>query len=224
MDFGKLLRNIGNIFTGNKKVPNNRMASNVNIKSPISTLDEQTPGTIYKQKLDSILQAQGNIPSGFKSKTIQYPQSLANAPTRRVPTPTPTPDPRSSWENFKGMVIRDTNKEGYSGETVARQKALESGFGTSKFAQERYNYGGIGAYDKNPDNAMSFTSPENYLAYYLKLIKNRYPQAYKNRANPQRYVEELKKGGYASDPNYVWNVLHTPLNSPREFRGNIAKK
>jgi len=138
-------------------------------------------------------------------------KAVPKAQAQTKPTVTPTPDPRASWDNFSSMVIREGDKRGYSGKTLAQQKALESAYGTSNFAKERFNYGGVGAYDADPNKAFKFNSPEDYLNYYFKLIQNKYPKAYANRADPKKYVQELKNGGYASDPNYVWKVLNTPV-------------
>lgn len=139
----------------------------------------------------------------------------------KAPTPTPTPDPRASWTNFKDMVIREGNKRGYNGEILARQKANESDWGNSNFAKDRYNYGGIGAYTNDPEKAFRYASPEDYLMGngtkgepgYFNLIEkdSRYKDAYKNRADVKKYLAELQKAGYASDPNYIWKVMNTRL-------------
>ncbi len=136
-------------------------------------------------------------------------------------TPTPTPDPRDNWRNMADMIIREGNKRGYDGKTIARQKANESTWGKSKFAKDRYNYGGIGAYDHDPEQAFRYDSPEDYLMGprgYFNLIEKdpRYKQAYKNRGNPKRYAQELKKAGYASDPDYEWKMLNTQIYDPNE--------
>lgn len=128
------------------------------------------------------------------------------------PSPTPTPDVRQ-WENFKDYLARESSQRGYDPGAVVGQKALESARGTSDFAKNRFNYGGIGAYDSDPNQAFSFKSPEDYTQYYFKMIEKRFPDAYANRKDPIRYIEELKKANYATDPDYVWKVSNTP-----EFR------
>lgn len=115
------------------------------------------------------------------------------------------------WGKFSDVTRKQATARGYDADTVIRQKALESGFGKSNFARERNNFGGIGAYDRDPNQAFKFDDIESYLDYYFNLVEKRYPEAYTNRKNPQKFVEGLKKGGYASDPEYVWKVMNTPL-------------
>lgn len=144
-------------------------------------------------------------------RVTKSPSIITSTPSQKpkVATPTPTPDPRTSWNNFAEMVIRDGNARGYDGEVLAKQKALESGYGQSNFAKERYNYGGIGAYDANPNNAWKFDSPEHYLQSYFNLIEKdpRYKDAYAKRASAKKYLQALKKAGYASDPDYVEKIM-----------------
>lgn len=140
-----------------------------------------------------------------------YGGSGMSQPAPQPPTPTPTPDPRTSWNNFAHMVRNVVTPLGYDANALIRQMANESTWGTSPFAKERYNYGGIGAYDRNPDNAFSFESPEAYLDYYLGMIENRFPEAYKVRGNGEAYIQALKDANYATNPNYVWDVMNTPM-------------
>ncbi len=123
-------------------------------------------------------------------------------------------NPSDLWSKFSSTTREQANARGYDADTVIRQKALESGFGKSNFARERNNFGGIGAFDRDPNQAFKFKDVQDYLDYYFKMVEKRYPEAYANRKDPKKYVEGLKKGGYATDPEYVWKVLHTPL-SPR---------
>lgn len=158
----------------------------------------------------SLPQVQGSTTTYSERFTTPTP-----TPTRAVPTPTPTPDLRE-WDNFKGYIAREAQRKGYHPGIIVAQKALESARGQSAFARNRNNYGGIGAYDSNPNNAFSYESPEAYLNAYFKLIENRYPKAYEVRNNPKAYARELKRGGYASDPEYVNKLLGMP--EFREFR------
>ena len=141
-----------------------------------------------------------------------------NHPMLRTTTPTPTPDVKQ-WDNFKEYVAKTAAGLGYNPGAVVGQKALESARGQSEFAKERNNYGGIGAYDSNPNEAFSFQSPEDYTDYYFKMIQKRFPKAYENRGNPTKYIQELKKANYATDPEYVWKVTNTP-----EYREYVGKK
>lgn len=146
----------------------------------------------------------------------------ATMPTPQPARPTPTQTVASIvggqgggndlWSQFMAQTRAAAPKRGYDPETIIRQKALESDFGRSQFATERNNFGGIGAYDSDPNQAFNFKDIQDYLDYYFKMVEKRFPEAYANRSNPQKYVEGLKAGNYATDPDYVWKVMHTPLN------------
>ncbi len=196
--------------------------------APKITVPNKVATDIVQNKLPGVTR---NSLGASQSKAVLgtniRPTAMPKAPIVKQPiTPTPTPNPKDSWANFREMVIREGNKRGYNGEIVARQKANESNWGTSSYAKKRNNYGGVGAYDANPDNAFEYASPEEYLMGkgtkgemgYFKLIENdpRYREAYKHRGNPKKFIEELKKAGYASDPDYVWKVQNTRLDSPYE--------
>lgn len=239
MDFGKILASIkdsiskpsvlGNVIAGkqwNEGIPNfggvapqNQFIENPQIASPVPVEDQLTKGLMYKIHQDQDREAMpvDNAPQAGYPKTVQYPEWLANAPAKEVAgaqtiaSPTPTPAPTQDlWGRFIDAVNQTAPEQGYDPDTIIKQKALESNFGRSDFAQNRNNFGGIGAYDRNPNSAFSFKDITDYLDYYYKLIQNRYPKAYANRDDPEAYVEGLKEGGYASDPNYVWKVLNTP--------------
>lgn len=148
------------------------------------------------------------------SPTVYKETFVQPTPTPSIAQPTPTPTPNlKEWENYKVYIANKAKAEGFNPNVIVSQKAIESARGNSKYAKERNNYGGVGAYDSNPDNAFTYASPEAYLDSYFKLIKTKYPKAYKVRSNPEEFARELKKGGYASDPEYVWKLLNTP-----EFR------
>lgn len=168
--------------------PESQMVQNPNVASPLQAPDEMTPGMVHKMNFEDLINQQ-------REKQV----AGAVAP------------PQNLWQKFSNAVREKVAPLGYDADTVIRQKALESGFGSSQFARERNNFGGIGAYDRDPNQAFRFGSIDEYLNYYLDLVKNRYPQAYENRADPEGFVSGLKEGGYASDPNYVWKVLNTPL-------------
>lgn len=115
------------------------------------------------------------------------------------------------WEDVMTYFQKEAPKRGYAWEALVKQKALESAFGTSQFARERNNFGGIGAYDSSPNSAFKFASLPEYFDYYDRMVKKRFPNAYKVRNDPKKYIEELKKAGYATDPDYVEKVMSTPL-------------
>lgn len=152
-----------------------------------------------------------NNTPGLKFDNIQALQSQPRTQPTKPAIPTPTPIPQNLWDQFTQQATQEANQRGYDAETIIKQKALESDFGRSNFAQERNNFGGIGAYDRDPNQAFKFDTIQDYLNYYFKLIESRYPEAYQNRQDPEAYIQGLKQGGYATDPDYVWKVLNTPL-------------
>lgn len=54
-----------------------------------------------------------------------------------------------------------------------------------------------------------YSSIENSFNDYISLIKNnnRYEGALANGANPERYIDELYRAGYATDPRYASKIL-----------------
>lgn len=147
----------------------------------------------------------GAQPSPTPAQTVSSVLGASSGPVAAQPS-------NDLWGKFSDAARTEATARGYNPDVVIRQKALESNFGRSNFATERNNFGGIGAYDSNPNSAFNFKDIQDYLDYYFKMVEKRYPQAYANRQDPQKYVEGLKQGGYATDPEYVWKVTHTPLN------------
>jgi flagellum-specific peptidoglycan hydrolase FlgJ len=119
-------------------------------------------------------------------------------------------DKLMNWDVLKEFFANQARKQGYHPAAIVGQKANESARGKSNFAVKRNNFGGIGAYDRNPNAAFSFASPQEYMNYYFKMIEKRFPQAYKVRSNPQAYLQALKKGNYATSPSYVQDIMNTP--------------
>lgn len=57
----------------------------------------------------------------------------------------------------KGQMFIDAAKEsGLDPVYILAHAAFESGWGTSYYAKEHHNYFGIGAFDRNPDNAINY--------------------------------------------------------------------
>ena len=59
----------------------------------------------------------------------------------------------------ENAFIENGNQFGMNSLLVYAQGALESGYGTSKYARERFNLFGVDAVDSNPDNAGQYSSP-----------------------------------------------------------------
>ena len=115
-------------------------------------------------------------------------------------------------ETYHDIAVVNSINYGIPWETVVAQGILESASGTSNFAKERNNFFGIGAYDSNPDNAYSYSTPEEGWEGYYKNIKETatYREhgvfAGKTITDPYAYLEAIKAAGYATDPNYVTKV------------------
>jgi len=115
---------------------------------------------------------------------------------------------------------------------VASQAILETGWGryipididTGKFSFNLFGIKGIGTNGSVKIYTHEFVNGEkirviaNFRAYqnykesfidYGKLIlyNNRYKEAVKNRSDARKYIEELVKAGYCTDPNYVSKIL-----------------
>jgi len=102
--------------------------------------------------------------------------------------------------------------QGFHPAPIVSQMASESERGKSRFARERNNMFGIGAFDNNLDNTHRYGSPEESIDAYLKLISTdpRYAKAYEQRQDPVKYIQAIKDAGYATDPNYVRTTMNTP--------------
>ena len=125
-----------------------------------------------------------------------------------------TPEQAANWQSFKQAAIELAPQYDYPVKVIIAQAALESRRGTSRFARERFNYFGIGAFDSNPDRAYTYDNMEHGIIEYMRFVKERFPEAYAARSNPDRMIELLvdnKMGRkYATDPDYVAKLRDLP--------------
>lgn len=58
----------------------------------------------------------------------------------------------------------------------------------------------------------AYNTPQQSMEDYVKLLSTepRYKKAWEVRSDPVKFVTEVKKAGYATDPNYVSKVINTP--------------
>jgi len=71
----------------------------------------------------------------------------------------------------------------------------ESGWGSSRLAQDKNNLAGLGAYDHSPGSAIRFESREGCVMFLAELLRDR----------PGESLEEIG-GWYASDPRWAAKV------------------
>lgn len=113
-------------------------------------------------------------------------------------------------DTYHDIVASLGAEYGIPWETVMAQGIIESNSGTSRFARERNNFFGIGAFDSNPNNAHSFATPEDGWRGYFENIKNTVTYsthgAFDHPGDPYGYLVAIKEAGYATDPNYIEKV------------------
>lgn len=128
----------------------------------------------------------------------------------------PTEPPKNnSFSDIAQRASQSGVAAGFHPAIIPSQMAVEGARGTSRFARERNNHFGLGAYDADPTKALRFNSPEESVQYYINMISKdpRYQKAFELRSNPEAYFKALMEAGYASDPNYADTLMNTP-----EFR------
>lgn len=144
-----------------------------------------------------------------------------------------SPSSVSGGSDRDRFIAAAASQLGVSASVIDAHLRTETGkFGLSAIGQ--YNYGNIKSgsswkgktsgqnvleYDKagNPLNEKAsfraYSSPEEAAADYARLIGSRYPGA-SGAANAESYAEALKRGGYATDPNYVSKIAKIAKGIP----------
>ncbi|WP_329379835.1 glucosaminidase domain-containing protein [Anaerofustis sp. HA2171] len=132
----------------------------------------------------------------YRTKT-SYTAAEINKRINTYPT-------NSKLKNMGETLINVQNKYGINALMELGFANLESGYGTSSYAQTKNNLFGIAAYDENPDNAYSFSSPAKCIEEHAYRHLSR---AYFDANSDFRYYGTSpgnKKIGvnvkYASDP------------------------
>jgi hypothetical protein len=122
--------------------------------------------------------------------------------------------PGEDWEAIKANIRRIAPVYDFPVKVAIAQAALESGRGNSTYCRVRRNCFGINAVDWNPDLAYWFSSYNEGVIEYMRLIKHNFPEAYEARSNPDRMIELLKENSegkmYATDPDYVTKLRSLP--------------
>ncbi len=128
-------------------------------------------------------------------------------------------------DQYHDIAAQLSVEYGIPWEAVIAQGILESAAGTSKFAVNRNNFFGIGAFDSNPNNAYSYATPEEGWRGYFENIRK--TSTYRNHGvfqgdtitDPYAYIVAIKNAGYATDTNYIsknHNIIDAVLNRAQE--------
>jgi flagellar protein FlgJ len=141
--------------------------------------------------------------------------------------------PKKDWYTYVTPIAKAVGKEyGIPWQAICVQTALETGWGKSSLLLKFNNWAGIKSTKGQPsvqlgttefyggtkttivDSFRVWNSPYEGLKGYAEFIhKNkRYATALKYPNDPYKYIEEIKKAGYATAPDYV-SVLHGMLKS-----------
>lgn len=114
-------------------------------------------------------------------------------------------------------------KYGMPAYALLSQMAHESNYGTSVMAQGKNNFGGIGAMDRDPSQALTFNSPEDAADYQARIqmakaikpenqwLNKRYaPTAAilaDTKNKPESVFAAMQDSKYASDPDYATKLM-----------------
>lgn len=145
------------------------------------------------------------------------------------PAIAPAGEPTKSREDFikryAEVFLGLSKRYGVPYDAVLAQVAVESGNGGSQLTTKYNNFGGIKAQPGKPRTPplptiegagrhemhafRAFATPEEGIEEQFKFYveNSRYKQALKYPQDPERFIEELKKAGYATSPTYVKTVV-----------------
>ncbi len=252
--FNQLLRNIRTGFEGyNKKQPS--ILGNVllgkqwnqdierfggKILKPIPEQDYEDNNNLALQgyyNREALGELNAKTPSNFQPKTVIYPESLANAPKKRVvtsPTPTQkivTQKPKTvtkqvlpvqtvqkqgynpQWDFLEQNIFPLTDKAGLPRALVASQWASESGRNTNSPIN---NYFGLGPNIRYPNLERNVSDYILTISNILKRKGSDLSKA-KDAKTILKIIQSGKTGRYEAhnpDPmTYVQDLMNTP-----EFR------
>lgn len=128
------------------------------------------------------------------------------------------------WIDYMTPLAKEVGgKMGIPWQAMVVQTAIETGWGKSSLFQKYNNFGGIKAVGSQPSVSLGTTECGSNGCYqttskfrkwntkydgligYAQFFKDngRYATALKYPNDPYRFVEEIKKAGYATDPDYV---------------------
>lgn len=140
--------------------------------------------------------------------------------------------PKSDWINYATPMAKIAgSKYGIPWQAIVVQTALETSWGKSSLLKKYNNWGGIKA--KKGEASVNLSTGEFLNGQNVTIVdgfkvwktpyegamgygsffheNKRYATALKYPNDPYKFIEEIKKAGYATAPNYV-STLHTLLN------------
>lgn len=147
---------------------------------------------------------------------------------------------KSDWYNWIEPLAKAVGKEyGIPWQAILVQTALETGYGRSSLATKYNNFGGVKFYGSGAPskvnmktgevfNGQSVTinadfaawgSPYEGLRGYANFFhrNKRYATALKYPNDPFKFIEEIKKAGYATSENYI-SILHGMLKNDLKLK------
>jgi len=201
--------------------------NSVSDEEMVGLLDKRADLAVKKRDLQKQLEVETD-PARNQRMAVEQgfvpanPKTLTNIYRKEEPVPFTSskilgryteskPQEELSFKDYVSMATEKAVARGFHPAPVISQMASESERGTSRFARERNNLFGIGAFDYNLNNTWRFDNPGDSIDAYLDLIEKdpRYKKAYENRADPEAYIKALAPV-YASDKKYAWKIMNTP--------------
>lgn len=102
-------------------------------------------------------------------------------------------------------LVKAEEKYGVNGLYLLGLACLESGYGSSYFARDRHNLVGWGAYDSNPNAAMSFESKDECILHVAQKLKENYLT--KGGSYFEGYTARAIDVHYCSDPSHAQKIV-----------------
>ncbi len=158
--------------------------------------------------------------------TKPKPQPTKTQPTKTQPTKINPMTVKQFVETTRNAAIQTSEKYGLNVYVTLAQSALETGWGKSapnnmyfgmkagpswkgekQFLWTKEFIGG--SYISTQRWFRAYARPEDSFDDYGRLLssKNWFKNAINYKNDTERYIAEIQKGGYATDPNYVSKIL-----------------
>lgn len=183
---------------------------------PNASLQDSSLATTNPIKNDTPLPSTGQLRMGVANAISPRPMApIQNTVNPQNTTPQASPQPPQTGKDWGSLVSSAYNiakQYNIPPSVMIGQMAVETGHGTSPMSKNKNNMFGYKAYDSNPGAATSYATPQQSMIDYARLITSdpRYQNAMQYSNDPFRMITEIKKAGYATDPNYVKKVVNTP--------------